>query len=734
MPSVRGAGVLAGALVVGAMLVSPAVAGATVVTNTADVGAGSLRDAIANATAHSVITFNVTPVNGQVVIRPVTALPTVPAAVAIDGTSEPGGVPVVLDGSNQLAGNGLTFAHPGAQTTGVVDLRGVYLGDFSGDGVDLASGSFGLVISANFIGIKPDGTAAPNGTGIVEGGVFDHIQNNVISGNTGDGVFVPPPGSDDAISGNRIGTSLAGVAGPGNGGAGVHIASGTNNPGFGPTVNGANVISGNHHGILIDGSGTDGVLVNGNLLGTALDGTTVIGNTGSAVFFGVGTFGNQIGGIAPNTIAYTTGESGVNIGSTVNTAIENNGLGDPQNFILSGTTGPGVLPQGDGTDRFTLTGAPPNTSVLFDFYTVAGNTITFGHSGSATTDATGGVSTVEPASAPCATATPPGGPTSGLGCPAPTTVTAPDTPPEPIQDWSVAETAVGVSAHGEPTNSPIAGLSVEVTIFIHNYGPGPTPEHGTLNVDDGLPMNVDGCQNLGTLGGTFEGVFAQTGSIYPSWMFTPQAAGTTIRMAIRCDLHASGAFINTVTVGQGGASDPNPANNKASLPFTVLGLGDYAYAQPQRATPSEISGSSVIHIASGPVAGDTSIVPRVAASRLDVSAGRVAAKPAATTPAKPDRVAHVQVAVLRVPARRSRTCQWLAASSGRFRAIKAKPAGKCTAPVWVAAKGTTKWTLRIRHALEAGHYRILGRTTTASGITPSTFSTAAHDQRTFTVH
>jgi hypothetical protein len=85
-------------------------------------------------------------------------------------------------------------------------------------------------IQGNLIGTDPSGTAAlPKDTGIdVQCGTRTLVggavagAGNVISGNTGDGVF--ELGTDEVIQGNRIGVGTTGNP-LGNGGSGVYISS-----------------------------------------------------------------------------------------------------------------------------------------------------------------------------------------------------------------------------------------------------------------------------------------------------------------------------------------------------------------------------------------------------------------------------------------------------------------------------------------------------------------------------
>lgn len=90
------------------------------------------------------------------------------------------------------------------------------------------------LVRGNYIGTLPSGTTAmANGNGGVA--VFSGAQSNTIggslagsgnlvSGNTGDGIFVGCSGTNsNVVLGNRIGLNQAGTAMVGNGGAGVSL-------------------------------------------------------------------------------------------------------------------------------------------------------------------------------------------------------------------------------------------------------------------------------------------------------------------------------------------------------------------------------------------------------------------------------------------------------------------------------------------------------------------------------
>ena len=85
-------------------------------------------------------------------------------------------------------------------------------------------------ITNNYIGTDASGTVAlaqAGGVGIGSGNPYFSVGNsitgNVISGNTGDGVFVGYLSGGTSISGNWIGTDAAGLLPLGNGGAGINM-------------------------------------------------------------------------------------------------------------------------------------------------------------------------------------------------------------------------------------------------------------------------------------------------------------------------------------------------------------------------------------------------------------------------------------------------------------------------------------------------------------------------------
>ena len=154
--------------------------------------------------------------------------------------------------------------------------NGVIIG---GTGTNGATTSHNLV-EGNYIGTDMTGTAAL-GEGIagvnIESGATNNTiggttaaARNVISGNSF-GVYIGGIGaSDNLVEGNYIGTDVTGTHALGNGSSGVSIVGGASGNTIGGTTAAArNVISGNvGNGVVIDGSGTTGNLVEGNYIGT----------------------------------------------------------------------------------------------------------------------------------------------------------------------------------------------------------------------------------------------------------------------------------------------------------------------------------------------------------------------------------------------------------------------------------------------------------------------------------
>ena len=268
------------------------------VTTTANGGPGSLEQAILDANNNAgadMISFNI-PGTGPHTISPTSALPFIFGTVTIDGTTQSPGSStpqIVLNGINQMTGNGFSVA--AASTT----IRGIVINNFQGTGIDINAAS--CIIEGNFIGTDAAGTSPAGnfdpGITVNQGsntiGGTTAAARNIISGNFGTGILIANTfATSNQVRGNYIGTTVSGAGQLGNGGEGIAIVSANGNTIGGTATGAGNVISANSSlGIrLLVASSNQ---LQGNRIGTDAAGTA--------------DFGNEIGGIdildgANNTI------------------------------------------------------------------------------------------------------------------------------------------------------------------------------------------------------------------------------------------------------------------------------------------------------------------------------------------------------------------------------------------------------------------------------------------------
>ncbi|MFY9611621.1 MAG: HYR domain-containing protein [Blastocatellia bacterium] len=378
---------------IAATSVQPAVATTFVVTTTTDNGddmaptPGSLREAILDANANAgadTIIFNI-PTPPPHIIIPPSPLPAITEAVTINGTSQPdfSGTPVVeLNGISAGVSNGLVINAPSCS------VRGLVINRFSGSGIAVTGN--GNIIEGNFIGTNAtasfalgnaeDGVVISAGSTNLIGGTTAAARN-LLSGNR-NGVQILGVGTGNQVRGNSIGTNIAGNLSLGNsingvlilgasgtaigavgsassntisfnGGAGVAVASGTNNAILSNSI----VLNG---GLGIDlavtgvtpndlGDGDLGannrqnfpVITSASAAGTS---TAIVGtlNSNANTVFGIEFFSNQV----PNASGF--GEGQTFIGSAT---VTTDGAGDAGfNLTFPVTVPPGQVITATATD------------------------------------------------------------------------------------------------------------------------------------------------------------------------------------------------------------------------------------------------------------------------------------------------------------------------------------------------------------------------------------------------
>jgi hypothetical protein len=358
-----------------------------VVTKTNDDGStGTLRWAIGQANSaagEDEIDFAI-PGAGVHTLQPTSPLPALTGPVIINGGTQPGyaGVPLIeLNGASGGGSNGLTLLGGDSIVLGLV------INGWSGHGIELG-GLGGDTVRGCRIGTNAAGTAAvPNqGAGIYANGVGDNgiggsdsTDGNLISGNGHRGVELYGPGGDTYVTGNLIGTNLAGSAAIANVLGGVGVFDSAQNLIGGTAPAGRNLISGNGSGapdsgdgVAIAGAGSSGNLVTGNYIGTNLAGSSALPNTRNGVIVSVSTTGtvaasgNTIGGTAAGARNVISGNQANGV------AIVGQGGGGTGNVVQGnyiGTDALGNVDLGNGTSGVTITRGLPGEP------TPSGNTI-----------------------------------------------------------------------------------------------------------------------------------------------------------------------------------------------------------------------------------------------------------------------------------------------------------------------------------------------------------------------
>jgi VCBS repeat-containing protein len=321
---------------------------------------GTLRQFILNSNAIAgaqTSEFQIGAVGSTQTITVTAVLPTLTDTVVLDawtqGTAGYTGNPLIeLNGTGTGAtDDGLTLGGSGST------VRGFVINRFGDDGLVLA-GTGGHFAYGNWIGLGTDGvTDRGNGDeGIYVLSANNTIggtgtgQRNVISGNADDGIDIDgAAATGTVVRGNYVGTNAAGTAAVGNTWDGVIAWNGATG-----TVIDRNVISGNVHGIEINGG--SGATITGNLIGLNAAGTADLGNSQNGVR-ATNTTNVTIGGALPAARNVISGNDleGVVLTNADNSTIRGNYIG---------TNATGAAAVGNGWEGIQLAGGSSNVQIL----------------------------------------------------------------------------------------------------------------------------------------------------------------------------------------------------------------------------------------------------------------------------------------------------------------------------------------------------------------------------------
>ncbi len=221
-----------------------------------------------------------------------------------------------------------------------------------GGGIATGGSGTGNLIEGNYIGVDVSGIVAlPNlaegvniGFNSVTVGGFETGSQNVIAGNTGDGILIFGDGS--LVENNIVGLGADGSTPLGNGGNGVEVIGLVT---IGGSFAGArNIISANKgNGIALGGGSTRRATVQDNYIGTDSTGMLDRGNKANGIYIGTADVTVATNVIAANgtkgdqystTGGITLGNIGNGAGSADNNTIQGN---------LIGTAADGVSPLGN---------------------------------------------------------------------------------------------------------------------------------------------------------------------------------------------------------------------------------------------------------------------------------------------------------------------------------------------------------------------------------------------------
>ncbi|MBU1019185.1 MAG: hypothetical protein ABII07_02760 [Patescibacteria group bacterium] len=289
------------------------------------------------------------------------------------------------NGRNIISGHTLSGIDINAASAADINISGNYIGTDAGGHWDFGNGTAGITIGAiasgtitigdstsatstnvisgnNTSGISATGDFSiyssaigtnASGTGAIANGTYGIYINgstftvgsgnlttgfNVVSGNTGTGVFVTGSTAAGPISGNLVGTNLLGTSALANGMVGMEMVSTATGViiGSSSASSATNVISGNtEYGMTVNSA--SGLEIYSSYIGTNKEGTGAVANSRDAIYLTDST-DTTIGNTS--TAGFNIlGGSGINNGINVNTVILVDTMTIKGNYIGTDTTG-----------------------------------------------------------------------------------------------------------------------------------------------------------------------------------------------------------------------------------------------------------------------------------------------------------------------------------------------------------------------------------------------------------
>ena len=247
------------------------------------------------------------------------------------------------------ANNGITcYAAAGNQIGGgVTGARNLISGN-TGSGIYCyLSGSDANVVQGNYIGVdvsgllsvsnSADGITIQSGRRNLIGGT-NSGEGNLISGNWQAGISLSSiVAGTNLIYGNLIGTDPTGKLAVGNGFAGITLSAASNNTIGSATAAGRNIISGNRQDGIFFAADSGGNLVQGNYIGTGIAGTNAVRNLFNGISLS-GASDNTIGGASTTSRNLISGNAGHGIDLGTNST-GNTVLGNYVGTDINGTAG-----------------------------------------------------------------------------------------------------------------------------------------------------------------------------------------------------------------------------------------------------------------------------------------------------------------------------------------------------------------------------------------------------------